>query len=132
MGHVQTALAKAYMKLGQHQAAAAAYARSDTRFETAVIAVMQCGDKLALQAFLTEKLSQLQPHHKPQRVLLATWKLEVMLDRLSLLHGACCCLLPVNICITACPLRSLRPAECLHGCGGHRGGLAGRCTRLPV
>ena len=55
---------------------------------------MQCGDKLALQAFLTEKLSQLQPHHKPQRVLLATWKLEVMLDRLSLLHGMLICVLP--------------------------------------
>ncbi len=84
---VQTALAKAYMAKEQFQAAAAAYARSDTRFEPAVIAVMQCGDKLALQAFLSEKLSQLLPRHKPQRVLLATWKLEVMLERLSLLHG---------------------------------------------
>ena len=75
------------LEQGKVKQAAEAFAASTLQFEAAVVLLMEAGDKLALQRYLQLRLDALSPKHKPQRTLLATWLLEVFLDRLALLDG---------------------------------------------
>jgi hypothetical protein len=73
---------------GQHLDAAAVYGRSDKPFEDVVLAFVDCGQPDALRRFLLVKLATTKKAAVMQRVMMASWLVEIFMAKLNAIEDA--------------------------------------------
>ena len=81
---VYAARGDAMMQQGAYRDAADAYAQTaDRTFEQVVLALVEHGAHEGLRAYVLTRLEQLPPTAKTQRLMLATWLVEMYLDAMN-------------------------------------------------
>ncbi|EOD47588.1 putative vacuolar protein sorting protein [Neofusicoccum parvum UCRNP2] len=82
---VATASGDYLVKKGQFLEAASVYGRSTKPFEQVALTFIDHGEQDALRKYLTTKLSTIKKSAKMQRILCATWLVEIYISKLNAL-----------------------------------------------
>ncbi|KAF1811918.1 hypothetical protein P152DRAFT_37613 [Eremomyces bilateralis CBS 781.70] len=85
---VATASGDYLVQKGQYLEAATVYGRSSKPFEQVALTFIDNGEQDALRAYLTTKLSMMKRTSTMQRIMLATWLIEIYMAKLNTLDDA--------------------------------------------
>jgi hypothetical protein len=80
--------ADAYFREGNFEQAAVHYGRTNRRFEEITLKFIDCNSRDALRIFLENKLHSLANRDSTQKTMIATWLVEIYLNRLNQLSEA--------------------------------------------
>lgn len=78
--------ADAYFAEGNYEKAAIHYGKTNRRFEEITLKFIDCESRDALRRFLEVKLNSLSTRDSTQKTMIATWLVEIYLNRLNSLH----------------------------------------------